>query len=245
MRVESEKPKRIDTQAQSEKLDLNSINIILPALPGGGKSTVGKALAEILGMKFVDTDIETRKTKQKETRLPATVDDIISEDGMNDGDKPGKKAFRVREKEELEKFSSLRGYVIAPGGGIVEIDKNLVTLREPHNIVVYLRTDVDVCARRAVEKPNEDRPLFEIQNPSDSEKLDGEEELGKKLSKTREVFQGRYDSRWFKFVGTADAIVDNNYNDPEGKIATEIIVKAFEDGTFLEIFKDKQPKFSR
>lgn len=90
-------------------------NIVLVGMPGSGKSTFGKALAQKLGRSFVDTDSIIEESEKRSCR------DIIIKDG--------EKAFRTIEKNVCEKLNSSNGLVIATGGGAVLDDENIRNLK--------------------------------------------------------------------------------------------------------------------
>ena len=77
--------------------------ILLIGPPGAGKSTVGKALAKVLGIQFIDTD----KLIEKETGKSIT--DIFVVDG--------EPHFRALELETLKSVLTLETGVISLGGG--------------------------------------------------------------------------------------------------------------------------------
>ena len=90
---------------------------------GAGKSTVGRALARLLGCPFVDTDAEI------ERRADRSIPEIFSEEG--------EAAFRRRERAEVERWAR-REAVVALGGGAIAQDGMRERLRES-GTVVYLR----------------------------------------------------------------------------------------------------------
>ena len=100
-------------------------NIILIAMPGVGKSTVGVILAKILGFKFIDTDLIIQ---QKEKRL---LKDIISSEGVD-----GFIDIENRINSQLEAENS----VIATGGSVVYGDEAMKHFSEIGTIV-YLKLD--------------------------------------------------------------------------------------------------------
>lgn len=51
------------------KLEKETLNIVLIGMPGSGKTTVGKALAELLGREFIDTDLEIEKRENRDIPL--------------------------------------------------------------------------------------------------------------------------------------------------------------------------------
>ena len=103
-------------------------NIVLIGMPGSGKSTVGKALAERLGRTFVDTDEEFAKAE-----------------GMLAGEyieKYGEVAFRDAESRVVKEFAKEKSLVIATGGGSVIREENRDAMMQ-NSLIIYL--DRELC----------------------------------------------------------------------------------------------------
>ena len=107
-------------------------NISLVGMPGAGKTTVGRILAEKLGMSFCDTDEEIEK--------------IAGESPEKIIEKYGEERFREIETEVAETVSSLRGVVIATGGGTILREKNVEKLRSC-GVVIWLGRDLNLLAQ--------------------------------------------------------------------------------------------------
>lgn len=107
-------------------------NISLVGMPGAGKTTVGRILAEKLGMGFCDTDEEIEK--------------IAGESPEKIIEKYGEERFREIETEVAESVSSLRGVVIATGGGTILREKNVEKLRSC-GVVIWLRRDLNLLTQ--------------------------------------------------------------------------------------------------
>lgn len=107
-------------------------NISLVGMPGAGKTTVGRILAEKLGMSFCDTDEEIEK--------------IAGESPEKIIEKYGEERFREIETEVAESVSSLRGVVIATGGGTILREKNVERLRSC-GVVIWLGRDLNLLAQ--------------------------------------------------------------------------------------------------
>ncbi len=90
-------------------------NIVLTGMPGSGKSTVGRLLADALGRPFYDTDAAIVETAGK------SIPEIFAEVG-----EPG---FRALESEVITHLSAeVAGGVIATGGGAILADWNVRAL---------------------------------------------------------------------------------------------------------------------
>ena len=105
-------PEKIDEIYRA--LFLAKQNIVLVGMPGSGKSTVGKLLAQALGMDFADTDdVIVNKAK---TPIP----EIFASQG--------EKAFRDLESDAVAEVSKQQHTVIATGGGAVLREENVKLL---------------------------------------------------------------------------------------------------------------------
>jgi len=120
------------------------MNIILTGFMGSGKSTYGKMLSDITGMKFIDTD------KLIEEKTGFTVTEIFT--------RYGEKRFREIESNIIEEVSDMDGCVIATGGGAVMSSQNMENLRK-NGKIIYLRISYDKAMERT-RKNIETRPLI-------------------------------------------------------------------------------------
>lgn len=129
--------------------DLTVPNLILVGLPGSGKSTVGRALANALGRDFLDFDVEIKR------RQGVTVAQIFGE--------RGEAAFRGLEVALTRELKDSANLVLAPGGGWITNPGCLELLRPPAQ-VIYLQIDpARALERMAAEAAN--RPLLRHPNP--------------------------------------------------------------------------------
>ena len=119
------------------KLQKQMENIILIGMPGCGKSTVGQLLANTLGKKFVDADVEVVNA----ANMP------ISEIFANYGED----GFRIFETQVLEKLGQQSGLVIATGGGCVTREVNYRLLHQ-NGTICWIERDIAAL-------PKEGRPL--------------------------------------------------------------------------------------
>jgi len=112
-------------------------NIVLIGMPGSGKTTIGKKLADSLGRVFLDTDDIVENASGK--RIP----DIINFEGETQ--------FREMERKAISEAAAAAGAVIATGGGAVLNKENRETLKQS-GIIVFLDRDPECL-------PAEGRPL--------------------------------------------------------------------------------------
>ena len=120
-------------------------NIVLVGMPGCGKSTVGRIVADRLGMEFYDSDTEI-------ARAYGEPSELISE--------MGEPKFRSLESEIVRSLASKNGCVIATGGGAVLREENIDALKM-NGVTVFIDRDLDDI------QPSAKRPLS-----SDREKLE-------------------------------------------------------------------------
>ena len=112
-------------------------NIILIGMPGCGKSTVGRLLAERLGKEFVDADEEIVRLAGK------SIPEIFDDDG--------EEVFRDLETQALEALGRRSGLVVATGGGCVTKARNYPLLHQ-NGTIIWLK-------RELTKLPTEGRPL--------------------------------------------------------------------------------------
>ena len=102
------------------------MNVVLTGLRGTGKSTLGRALARLLGYGFRDTD------KDIVRRAGMSINDIVAQHGWDH--------FRNLERQVVADAARLCKHVIAVGGGALIDTENTRVLREC-SVVVLLVCD--------------------------------------------------------------------------------------------------------
>ncbi|MXP09330.1 shikimate kinase [Pseudoblastomonas halimionae] len=125
--------------------------IVLVGLMGAGKSTVGRKLADMLGVEFVDVDHEI------EAAANLTVGEIF--------ERFGEPHFRDGERRVFARLigeSQGRGMVIAAGGGAFS-DAGTRALIVERAIAVWLDSDDATLAERATRRDT--RPLLRDGDP--------------------------------------------------------------------------------
>lgn len=122
--------------------------IALVGMMGVGKSTVGKRLAQDLGLSFIDSDEEIEKA------AGLSVKEIF--------DKHGEPEFRRGERKVIERLLSGPPLVLATGGGAY-MDAETRALMKERAITVWLRADLEVIWKRVSRRDT--RPLLRQPNP--------------------------------------------------------------------------------
>jgi len=117
----------LDVKTCLRTLQNETINLVLMGMPSSGKSTIGRALAAQMGKRLVDVDaLVTARTSR-------TPREIIEEDG--------EPAFRLVEAKAVEEACSMRGVIVALGGGSVLLGSNRTLLRKT-GFITYIRRDL-------------------------------------------------------------------------------------------------------
>jgi shikimate dehydrogenase len=106
-------------------------------MPGCGKSTIGKLLAEKLNRKCIDADAEIEKLTGK------TIPEIFAQQGED--------AFRALETQVLAQFGKQSSLVIATGGGCVTRPENYRHLHQ-NGSIFWIKREVS-------HLPTNGRPL--------------------------------------------------------------------------------------
>jgi Shikimate kinase len=104
------------------------LNVALIGMPSSGKSTVGRALAEKLGKKFIDLDEEIVKADGR------SIPDIFAAEG-EDG-------FRAKESAQTARFAKEGRQLLSCGGGIIKRGGNLRALHQ-NGVVLFIDRPLD------------------------------------------------------------------------------------------------------
>lgn len=122
----------------------NKANLFLIGFSGSGKSSVGKQLAKRLDYNFIDTD------RIIEENTGQTIDETLRF--------KGEKEFRKIETRVLSEIDYSKKNIIATGGGIPTIDKNIKIMQNEGSII-WLKASIDSIFSRLF-KSKEIRPLL-------------------------------------------------------------------------------------
>lgn len=118
-------------------------NLFLIGPMGAGKSAVGRQLARLLHMDFVDSDEEI------ESRTGVDIPFIF--------EKEGEEGFRKREAKVIDELSARQSTVLATGGGAI-LDPKSRSYLGGRGFVIYLHTTVRQQLDRTQHSRN--RPLL-------------------------------------------------------------------------------------
>ena len=121
----------VRTSSIVSELELEMKNIVLVGMPGCGKSTIGRKIAEKLGRTFKDADDEVLAFSGK------TPAEIITNEGET--------AFRKVETEVLKELCKQSATVVSTGGGCVTVDENFDVIRQ-NSVVVWVKRPIDKLA---------------------------------------------------------------------------------------------------
>jgi shikimate kinase len=124
--------------------------IVMVGLMGAGKTSIGKRLAQRLGLTFIDADHEI------ETAAGCTIEEIF--------ERYGEAAFRDGERKIIQRLLERPPHVLATGGGAF-IDPDTRARIKEAGISVWLKADLDVLVRRVSRRNN--RPLLKRGEPRD------------------------------------------------------------------------------
>ncbi|MBR1747389.1 MAG: shikimate dehydrogenase [Clostridia bacterium] len=136
----------------SERLRKKLCSIVLIGMPGSGKTTVGRKVAELTHRDFFDLDTEIER--QEGRKIP----DIFSESG--------EAYFRAVEKRILADLTKKQGVVLSTGGGAVIDHDNIRAMRQ-NGILFRINRDPNTL-------PRDGRPLSK--DPETVQKLAQERE---------------------------------------------------------------------
>ena len=123
-------------------------NVFLIGPMGAGKSAVGRQLARLLHLDFMDSDEEI------ESRTGVDIPFIF--------EKEGEEGFRKREAKVIDDLTQRDGVVLATGGGAIVEPQNRSHLGA-RGFVIYLHTTVDQQLART--RKGRDRPLLDNDDP--------------------------------------------------------------------------------
>lgn len=124
-------------------------NLVLTGFMGTGKTTIGRLVAERLGLPFLDMDAEI------ERRAGQPVKAIFASQG--------EAAFRQMEHDLCQELAARRGLVIATGGGALLDPASRASLNDS-GLVICLTAEPEALVARLAGV--DDRPLLHGDDPA-------------------------------------------------------------------------------
>jgi shikimate kinase len=123
--------------------------IVLVGMMGCGKSSVGKRLAQRLGLPFLDADVEI------ETAAGMTIPEIFAQRGEAE--------FRDGERRVIRRILTTSApLVLATGGGAFMNAETRGAIAQ-HGLSLWLKAEPEVLMRRVRKRAN--RPLLQTADP--------------------------------------------------------------------------------
>ncbi len=125
--------------------------VVMVGMMGAGKTAVGRALAGVLNVPFLDSDAEI------ETAANMSVQEIFARDG--------EPFFREKEAQVIARLLETERCVLSTGGGafLAEGNRSLITQM---GVSVWLNADLPVLWQRVRHKDT--RPLLRTENPHET-----------------------------------------------------------------------------
>ena len=130
---------------------LGSRSIVLVGLMGAGKTSVGRRLAQRLGLEFADADAEIERAAGK------TIPEIFADHGEAE--------FRSGEKRVIARLLDEGPQILATGGGAFMDSETRSNISEK-GLSVWLNADVDLLLKRVKRRSN--RPLLAQGDPKET-----------------------------------------------------------------------------
>jgi shikimate kinase len=127
---------------------LRGRSVVFVGLMGAGKTAVGRKVATLLGLPFIDSDHEIRTVSRM------SVPELF--------ERYGEPEFRELERRVILRLLREGPQVVSTGGGAFMNQRTRTAIRE-HGISVWLKTDLDVLVERVSRRS--DRPLLRSADP--------------------------------------------------------------------------------
>ncbi len=138
----------IAKEAEAVRQRLGTHPIVLVGLMGAGKTSVGRRLAEKLGIPFVDADHEIEAAAGK------SIAEIFADHG--------EPYFREGERRVIQRLIGNGAQVLATGGGAFMNDETRARI-QGHGISIWLKASLPLLMKRVLKR--QDRPLLKTEDP--------------------------------------------------------------------------------
>jgi len=137
-----------DSLRDRARAALGSRNLVLVGLMGAGKSSVGRLVAQQLGVPFIDSDIEIERVSRM------TITELFAAYGEEE--------FRALEARVMKRLLKGGPRVVSTGGGAF-INARTRRHIKKGGLSVWLKADLDVLWDRVNKRDT--RPLLKTENP--------------------------------------------------------------------------------
>lgn len=127
---------------------LGQRNLVFVGLMGAGKSSIGRPVAQQLGLPFVDTDIEIERVSRM------TIAELFAAYGEQE--------FRALETRVIKRLLKGGPRVVSTGGGAFINESTRLHVKRG-SLSVWLKADLDVLWDRVNKRDT--RPLLKTENP--------------------------------------------------------------------------------
>ena len=141
-------PQIADSRAVAVVERLAGRPLVLVGLMGAGKTAIGRRVAAVLGLPFIDSDHEIEAASRM------SVPELF--------EKYGETEFRALEQRVIARLIGEGIRVLATGGGAFMNAETRAAVRE-HAISIWLKADLDTLMGRVMKKRN--RPLLKSDDP--------------------------------------------------------------------------------
>jgi shikimate kinase len=138
----------IGDAAERARKALGRRNLVLVGLMGAGKSAIGKLVAQMLGIPFVDSDHEIERVSRM------TIPELFAAYGEPE--------FRKLEQRVIRRLLKSGPRVLSTGGGAFINDETRKAIRD-NALSLWLDADLEVLWERVNKRDN--RPLLKTPNP--------------------------------------------------------------------------------
>jgi shikimate kinase len=135
-------------EASAIRTLLGKRSVVLVGLMGSGKSTIGKRVATMLGIGFVDADAEIESVSRM------TIPELF--------ERYGEPEFRDLERRVIRRILRSGPKVLATGGGAFMNEQTRKAIAR-NGVSVWLNAELDVLMERVGRKGN--RPLLKTADP--------------------------------------------------------------------------------
>jgi len=136
----------MDTNALLKKLGRRSI--VFVGLMGAGKTVVGRKVAGLLGLSFVDSDHEIEAVSRM------TIPELFANYGEDE--------FRALERRVIARLLKEGPRVLSTGGGAFMSEQTRRAIVR-QGVSVWLKADLDTLMQRVAKRQN--RPLLNAEDP--------------------------------------------------------------------------------